>query len=196
MVDAHDEGAADRDKREHLLAAILDIFPPRSPAAYGTTSPRYHKFVEAGSIDELQPLLTSRMSRVMTEFRKMADDLLKQQGHNIQRWQTLYDLAVNDPGETLTSISNRTGIIGPRLVLLFDELEAEGLIVRAVDDKDRRSKIIQLTKAGDDVVSHLYKVMDEFRQKLFAGITRSELALMLDMTERMRSNLVAVSQEG
>ncbi|MEJ0023944.1 MAG: MarR family transcriptional regulator [Alphaproteobacteria bacterium] len=98
-------------------------------------------------------------------------------------------MAVNDHGETLTSIATRVDVSNPALVALFDELERDGLIERIVDENDRRSKVIVLTPAGEQEVSSLFELLTELRSEFLQGIEQNELLLMLDVITVMKNNL-------
>ncbi len=183
-------------KRERLLTAALEAFPTEPLHAYGEASERYRSLIEIGSTEELQSLLTARLALTMRRWRKLVDDHLKRQGQSLTRWQTLFELAINEPGETLTSIATRVGVMGPTLVGLLDELERDGLIERTVDKKDRRSKLIVLTSAGEQTVSSMFNLMVKLRKDFLKGIGQSEMLLMLDAIDVMSHNLEDICNQG
>jgi MarR family transcriptional regulator for hemolysin len=178
-----------RPKRERLLAAAIEVFPTEPIHAYAEASEVYRNLVELGSLDQLQPLLATRLGLVMRRWRKLLDDELKQHGQTLPRWQALFEVAINEPGETLTSIAERIGIVGPTLVGLLDELESDGLIERVVDENDRRSKLIVLTPAGRTAVTSIFALLGDLCRDFMEGIGKSETLLMLDATDLMTRNL-------
>ncbi len=163
-----------RLKREGLLAAAIAAFPTEPVHAYGEASQVYRSLVQIGSLDELRPMLTTRLAFVIRRWRRLLDDELRQHGQSLPRWQALFELAINEPGETLTSISERIGIVGPTLVGLLDELAADGLIERVVDEKDRRSKLIVLTPAGKKVVTSTFGLLGDLCRDFLKGIERAK----------------------
>jgi MarR family transcriptional regulator, transcriptional regulator for hemolysin len=182
-------GSERRLNRQRLLDVAVEMFPIEPQHAYGENSALYQSFVEFGSIDELQPMFVARMGRYIRAWRKMVDELLKQKGQSLHRWQTLFEIAVNPPGETLTSISQRLGLMGATLVRLLDELEQDGLIERTVDQTDRRSKLIKLTSAGEETVAWMYSFVMKLRRQFLDGISEGELKIMIDAAAIMKENL-------
>ena len=184
-----EQSPEDRMKRERLLAAVLEAFPTAPLHPYAEASERYQRLYQNRSEAGVRGMLVSRLAIVMRRWRKHVDDKLKERGQNIIRWQTLFELAVNEDGETLTSIAMRVGAVGPRLVRILEELESDGLIERTVDEQDRRSKLIVLTPAGEQVVSTMFELELEIRKEFFKGIGESEMLLMLDSVKIMTDNL-------
>jgi MarR family transcriptional regulator for hemolysin len=172
-----------------MLAAALEVFPTAPFHAYAEASEVYRGLVQVGSLDEMQPILATRLGFVMRQWRKVLDDTLKENGQSLPRWQALFEVAINQPGETLTSIAERIWIVGPTLVGLLDELERDGLIERVVDEKDRRSKLIVLTPAGNEVVSSIFAVLGDLCRAFMKDIGRSETLLLLDIVGVMTRNL-------
>ncbi len=192
---ANEQSLEDRMKRERLLAAVLEAFPTAPLHPYAESSERYQRLYKSRTEAGVRGMLVSRLAILMRRWRKHVDDRLKQHGQNIIRWQTLFELAVNKDGETLTSIATRVGAVGPRLVRILEELERDGLIERTVDEQDRRSKLIVLTAAGEQVVSAMFEMELELRKALFAGVGESEMLLMLDAVAVMTGNLDRITVE-
>jgi MarR family transcriptional regulator for hemolysin len=194
---ANDVRLEHRMKREGILAAALDAFPPEPlEGSYRTWPVRVHGAPEhypdqlaIGPIEELRPMLTQGLQFIVRRWRSLLDDLLRKHGQSLTRWYTLYHLSVHAPGETMTSIAARVGVKGPTLVVLLDELEGDGLIERVVDEKDRRSKFIILTPSGKQVCESLFDVTRDLRDTLLKGIGKSEILLMLDAIDVMKDNL-------
>lgn len=175
--------------RAHLLAALLEVFPPTPLVPYGSETGLYDKLYGQDPATHAQSMFIARNSTVMHRWRRLVDNRFKERGQSVLRWQTLFELAANKPTETLTSIANRIGIVGPRLVSLFHELEADGLIERRSDAADRRSKIIVLTSEGEKVIDQLADLLITFKGEILQGIEESEIRLMLDIVNRMSANL-------
>ena len=199
---ANDVRIEHRMKREVILAAALASFPPEPlEGAYRTWPVRVHGSPEhypsqlaMAPIEDLRPMLTQGLQFIVRRWRSLLDDLLRKHGQSLTRWHTLYHLSVHAPGETMTSIAARVGVKGPTLVVLLDELEADGLIERIVDEKDRRSKIIALTPDGKQVCESLFDVTLNLRNTMLKGIGKSEILLMLDAIDVMKDNLEGLSE--
>jgi MarR family transcriptional regulator for hemolysin len=190
---APDEDEPDaRTKRQGLLASILEAFPTEQLHPYGETSKQYQRLLESRGnrkLAEVQGMFTARWALAMRRWRRFLDDHLKRQGQSLIRWHIMFELSVNEPGETLTSLAMRVGVMTAALVGLLDELEKDGLILRTVDENDRRSKLITLTPAGEQAVSFMYDFTADLREDFLRGIAESEMRLMLDAMDVMTRNL-------
>jgi MarR family transcriptional regulator for hemolysin len=188
-TESREQSRESRTKRERLLAALLETFPTAPLHPYAESSSRYQKLYKGRTEAAVRGMMVSRLAIVMRRWRKYLDEQLRREGQNLNRWQTLFELAVNEDGETLTSIAMRVGVVGPRLVGILEELERDGLIERTVDAQDRRSKLIVLTPAGEQVVFAMFEKELNLRKDFFAGIGESQMLLMLDAIGVMTENL-------
>jgi len=179
----------DRSKREPLLAALLHAFPTKEPHPYAEKSKRYQGLFHGRRDAEIRGMLVARLTLLMRRFRRYSDDQLRRNGQSLIRFQTLFELAINEDGETLTSIAARVGIAGPRLVGVLEELERDGLIERKVDENDRRAKLIVLTPAGEQAVSSMFELEFKLREEFLRGIGTNEMLLILDAVSVMTENL-------
>jgi DNA-binding MarR family transcriptional regulator len=55
-------------------------------------------------------------------------------------------------GSRLTDLAASAGMTAPSMGQLIDELEADGLVVREPDPRDRRAKLVRLTPFGWDAI--------------------------------------------
>lgn len=87
-------------------------------------------------------LLRAR-ERVMGPIR----DMLASSGINEQKWRVLRVLEEQGALEQ-TAISQAACLLLPSLTRILRNLEADGLIARQEDSKDRRKSIVSITPAG------------------------------------------------
>jgi MarR family transcriptional regulator for hemolysin len=76
-------------------------------------------------------------------------------------------------------LADRIGVEGPTLVRLLDGLEAEKLVRRLPDDRDRRVKLVELTKAGRAVARRAEDCAIKLRAVLLADIDPASVAATL-----------------
>jgi MarR family transcriptional regulator, transcriptional regulator for hemolysin len=81
------------------------------------------------------------------------------------------------------------------LVRLLDRLEEAGWIVRTADPRDRRSRVPQLTEKARPVLDRLQALAAETRELALAGIGGEERERLLDVLQKIRSNLAAREEE-
>lgn len=69
-------------------------------------------------------------------------------------------------------------------------LEDHGYILRAVNDKDKREKLLELAPSGRDVCAALREAKNRWESICFDGFTPEECALFQQLSERAARNAV------
>lgn len=72
---------------------------------------------------------------------------------------------------------------------LIDRLEAKGLLARRRSTADRRSVLIEVTDAGQQIAPRIPIIFGKITRRLFAGFAVPEIAALTAMLERMSDNL-------
>ncbi len=189
LTNDQEEERTTRERRQDLLDAVLKAFPADLLSPYGKGAERYGSLYQDQPLVELQGLLTGRMATAMRRWYEFLEKATKAHGLSLRHWQTFFNLAVNDPGETLTSIAARVGEPTATLVRILDDLEAMGLIARKIDERDRRSKLLDVTPLGEQTFVTLFEINVALRQELMRGLSASEITLVVEATDVMAKNL-------
>jgi DNA-binding MarR family transcriptional regulator len=109
--------------------------------------------------------------------REWFDGRLNEHGASLATWIVLsHAMAPTEQCPSQSQLAGRMGIGGATLVRHLDRLEAEGLVVRRRDDRDRRITRIEITPAGRERHRQLAQVADQ--------VDREVKALMSDEEER------------
>ena len=90
------------------------------------------------------------------------------------------------------ALAELTGIEGPSLVRLLDQLCAANLVRRDEDPDDRRAKVISLTDEGRAVTAKIEQELLTLRADVLEGLSRQEL----EATLRVLGAFNAVAQSG
>lgn len=77
------------------------------------------------------------------------------------------------------ALAEMTGIEGPSLVRLLDQLCAASLVRREEDPDDRRAKIISLTDEGRSVTAKIEKELIGLRADVLQNVTQEDLEATL-----------------
>lgn len=143
------------------------------------------------------------MPKAMTEIHRMA-------GHQIRRLHQMSQAIFRDQmavaGVDLTpvqyaalaTISEQPGIDQASLAAIIaydkvtiggvvDRLAAKGLVDRRASTRDRRSKTLSLTEAGDALLSQARPTVLAFQSDILAGLTEDERSCFLDLLSRITS---------
>ena len=72
-------------------------------------------------------------------------------------------------------IAKRLRIEGPTLTRMLDSLEKDGMVERLPDPKDRRTKLLKATPAGEQALEDIFDIADALRGRLLDGFTEAQL---------------------
>jgi len=139
-------------------------------AVYGTILP------ERDTYPDPEMNLTIRIVMAGRRWRSLIDEHLRERGHSASRMEAMASIAYSAAGTTQIQVAKRIGIEGPTLTRTLDMLEADGLVERLADPKDRRNKHMRLTQAGYEALADMFKVTQRLRKHLVSGIAGSEIA--------------------
>ena len=78
---------------------------------------------------------------------------------------------------------------------MLDTMEKEGLVSVSQSAQDKRVKEVFITKKGQQLAKQSEKESQDFRDKVFTGITDNELAIASQVTLKMIENLERIIKE-
>lgn len=91
-----------------------------------------------------------------------------------------------NPGINQISVSRILGIDAANLVPLIDDFVEKGFIKRSVDTRDRRSRVLSLTAAGNAKLKRTFKFVKELEAKMLTGFSTEERELLTAMLKRIQ----------
>ncbi len=110
-------------------------------------------------------------------FDKLADKLRKDPaqicGHPRQQISVLVRLHLKGRA-MLKDIARSEFVTTPNLCATFRKLERDGLVVRAVDEEDRRNTWYSCTEAGDELARVALEAFRSAIEKLFDNLSRED----------------------
>ena len=80
------------------------------------------------------------------------------------------------------------------MVRILDRMEAEGLLERRPDPADRRARCLYLTAKARPILSEIWRLSDEIRAELFAGVSKAERDQFMAVLERLYNNILPLSE--
>lgn len=75
------------------------------------------------------------------------------------------------------------------------KLEALSLIVRKDDERDKRSKVIDLTDKGREVEKAIFSRLCKLEKEMARGISTEDLQVFFDVLDRLKANLFELGKE-
>jgi DNA-binding MarR family transcriptional regulator len=95
--------------------------------------------------------------------------------------------ALSESAESLplTQLADRLSCVKSNITQLVDRLEADGLVARKPDPRDRRSRLAELTAAGRKAVKDGTRVLDAAEREVLGRLTRDEAQQLRRLLDKM-----------
>ncbi|MBS0319886.1 MAG: MarR family transcriptional regulator [Proteobacteria bacterium] len=127
---------------------------------------------------------------------------------HVQRFeQHAKELALTLPQcKTLAKLEANEGVSQARLaelaelepmtmVRILDRMEADGLVERRPDPHDRRARQLYLTDKARPLVAEIWRLADETRGELFAGVSLRDRKQFMAILARIHANGQALAAQ-
>jgi MarR family transcriptional regulator for hemolysin len=128
-----------------------------------------------------------RLAIATKAARAVAEREMAAHGSNLST-AILVRTVAREPGLSQRQLADRMHIQGPTVLRHLDRLEAEGLITRTRDDRDRRVQRIDLTPKGQEARDRLSVVADAASASLTQIFTADELAAFEGYLDRLAAH--------
>ncbi|MBE0455914.1 MULTISPECIES: MarR family transcriptional regulator [Pseudoalteromonas] len=149
--------------------------------------------------ETLDLTLCGNMGRVHRLCREAITAAVEPLGLTQSRWIAMIHINHLSEGATQQQLAHSLGIEMPSLTRTVKQLEQQQLIIRRVDEDDKRSRKIYFTEQGQQLLSTLKVLIVDVKQQLYAGLTTEQLDTMayglVQMEENARRCLKLLSQE-
>ncbi|MCW2410719.1 MULTISPECIES: MarR family winged helix-turn-helix transcriptional regulator [unclassified Sphingobium] len=161
--------------------------PEEFKPAPSEDQPSHHQGYSSGDArDEVEFELTRLLSLSARRWGTYVESrMMPATGQSRSRWQTLYVLSVAPPPVTTSHLSARLAIQWPPLIRTLNSLEKDGLIRRIDNPADKRSRYIEITPAGLDVVAQVQPALSQFRSRAFTQLTTEEMNIATRILEKI-----------
>jgi DNA-binding MarR family transcriptional regulator len=103
---------------------------------------------------------------------------LSEIGLSLAKLAALHRLSEAGESLPLGQLAERLSCVKSNVTQLVDRLEADGLVSRAADPNDRRSRLAVLTDAGRDAYAKGRRIQLDAEQALFGALTAEESATL------------------
>lgn len=106
-------------------------------------------------------------------------------GLSLAKLAALKALAEGGESLPLTQLAERLSCVKSNITQLVDRLEADGLVERQADPKDRRARLATLTAAGRKAYREGTRVQQEAEQKVLRKLTAAESRMLADLLAKV-----------
>jgi DNA-binding MarR family transcriptional regulator len=86
---------------------------------------------------------------------------------------------------TQTELASLVGLDKTTMVVTVDELESAGLAKRLPSERDRRARVISVTKAGERKVRDAERIADQIRDDVLGALEPDERKVFMDSLSRL-----------
>jgi DNA-binding MarR family transcriptional regulator len=107
---------------------------------------------------------------------------------NLAQAKTLVRLEKNE-GVSQARLAELAEVDAMAMVRILDRMEADGLLERRPDPADRRARCLYLTAKAKPILGEIWRLSDETREELFAGVSKADRDLFMSVLERIHDNL-------
>jgi DNA-binding MarR family transcriptional regulator len=112
-------------------------------------------------------------------------------GLSLSQCKVLVYLARNE-GISQSRLAEMTESDPMTLVRILDRMEVDQWLERRPDPQDRRAHCLHLKEGAKPVLTRIWKVADQAREEALAGLSAAEREQLMNLMERIQSNLVAL----
>lgn len=127
----------------------------------------------------------SRLFRARMRENDPQDGVMSQQGAHL----VLSNLAVND-GINQLELVKATHLRPPTVSVILRRMEEEGLVLRRVDECDKRAVRVFLTTKGKELDKKNIERIKELDAIALRGLSEEELSLLMSLLPKIRDNLL------
>ncbi|AYJ85365.1 MarR family transcriptional regulator (plasmid) [Sphingomonas paeninsulae] len=118
-------------------------------------------------------------------WRQAADRALSGMGVSAASGWALVQLGRLGDDARQTDLARELDVTGASLVRVVDQLVAATLVNRRPDEIDGRVTRVYLTQKGLDLFAEIERVFADLRKDMLIGVSDSDLAIAIDVAERL-----------
>ena len=137
--------------------------------------------------DSIQGLLSAQLLGSLHAVQARLEEALEPLGLSLAKFGVLSNLA--DAGEALplSALAERQACVRSNITQLVDRLEAEKLVTRTPDPKDRRSVRAQITDEGRKRRAAGLKAIKQAEAQLFEHLPKEEREWLMTMLRGLQT---------
>jgi|SRR5437762_12027024 len=102
------------------------------------------------------------------------EERLADAGLSLPKLAALHQLSQAGDSLPLGQLAERLACVKSNVTQLVDRLEADGLVVRAADPTDRRSRLAVLTDSGKTAYARGSQIQQQTEREIFGGLSKEE----------------------
>ena len=141
------------------------------------------------SITAIRPLGMFTLLGAASSVHDFVEERLSTVGLSIPKLAALQRLVDAVDSLPLGQLADRLACGKSNVTQLIDRLEADGLVTRAPDPGDKRSRLAVITEAGRTAQRKGACVQREVEEQLFATLSADDAARLADIIQKLKASL-------
>ncbi|WP_019855963.1 MarR family winged helix-turn-helix transcriptional regulator [Actinopolyspora mortivallis] len=134
------------------------------------------------------PPLGLRLANTAKIVSGAFDEALGAVGGSRPRWLVLMALRKH-PAANQRELAAAVGIRAATLTQHLDGMEADGLLTRRRDPRNRRTHLVELTEEGEKAFHRMREAAVEFDRRLHTGLDERDLTCLEGLLDRLSANV-------
>jgi DNA-binding MarR family transcriptional regulator len=106
-------------------------------------------------------------------------------GLSLPKLAALHQLSQAGDSLPLGQLAERLACVKSNVTQLVDRLEADGLVLRAADPNDRRSRLAVLTESGKSAFVKGTQIRQQSEREIFGALTADEAASLQSLLAKL-----------
>ena len=106
------------------------------------------------------------------------EERLADAGLSLPKLAALHQLSQAGDSLPLGQLAERLACVKSNVTQLVDRLEADGLVVRAADPNDRRSRLAVLTDSGKTAYARGSQIQQQTEREIFGTLSKEETSAL------------------
>ena len=106
------------------------------------------------------------------------EERLADAGLSLPKLAALHHLSQAGDSLPLGQLAERLACVKSNVTQLVDRLEADGLVVRAADPNDRRSRLAVLTDSGKTAYARGSQIQQQTEREIFGALSKEETSAL------------------
>ncbi|MGW0425271.1 MarR family winged helix-turn-helix transcriptional regulator [Streptomyces sp. NPDC003015] len=115
-------------------------------------------------------------------------EALKAEGGTLEEWRVLSFLGDGE-GRAMTEIAEFALLSAPTLTKVVDRMVSLNLVLRRVDDQDRRRVLVFASERGNEALSRWTAAVEEEQEGIVSALGAEETALLRALLQRASRRL-------
>lgn len=95
------------------------------------------------------------------------------------------ELLLHKGPQPVNAIGRRVALTSGSITTAVDRLEERGLVARALDPRDRRARVVSLTKTGAARIREVFAQHERAMDRAAAGLTAAERATLAALLKKL-----------